>query len=250
MSRRLRTPGHPLSRQSFLAGAAAVSGALAVPAGATARLAPSDTVLLAVIGAGGRGADNLNSLKDTGARIVALCDVDAQNAAESFKAYPDAVKSTDWRRLLEHERNIDGVVVATPDHNHAVISCAAMQYGKHVYCEKPLARSIWEARQMASQAAANRVVSQMGTQGHAFEGSRRAVEVIRSGVLGDVKTLHVWTDRPAGWWPQGIQRPTDTPPVPSTLNWDVWLVRRQIVRTTPRTCRSSGADSGILAQVP
>ena len=223
MSRRVRTTGHLLSRRSFLAGAAAVSGALAAPARTIARGAPSDTLLLAAIGVGGRGGDNLRDLKDTGARIVALCDVDAQQAAESFKAYPDAVKYTDWRRLLERERNIDGVVISTPDHNHAVIACAAMQYGKHVYSEKPLARSIWEARQMASVAATNHVVTQMGIQGHAFEGSRRAVEVIRSGVLGDVRALHVWTDRPAGWWPQGVQRPADTPPVPTTLNWDVWL---------------------------
>ena len=223
MSRHVRATGHPLSRRSFIAGAAAVSGAFAAPAITNARMAPGDMLRVAVIGAGGRGADNLDSLKDTGAKIVALCDVDAQQAAESFKAYPDAVKYNDWRRLLERERNIDAVVVATPDHNHAIISCAAMQYGKHVYSEKPLARSIWEARQMASTAATNHVVTQMGIQGHAFEGSRRAVEVIRSGVLGDVRTLHVWTDRPAGWWPQGIQRPSDTPAVPTTLNWDVWL---------------------------
>jgi predicted dehydrogenase len=115
------------------------------------------------------------------------------------------------------------VLVATPDHNHAIVSIAAMKRGLHVYCEKPLAHSIWEARQMAKVAAETGVVTQMGTQGHAFEGTRRAVEVVRSGAIGDVTELHVWTDRPAGWWPQGILRPRDRPPVPDGLDWDVWL---------------------------
>jgi len=126
--------------------------------------------------------------------------------------------------MLDKEaKNIDAVLVATPDHNHAIVSVAAMKLGKHVYCEKPLAHSIWEARQMAAVAAETGVATQMGTQGHAFEGTRQAVEVIRSGVLGEVRELHVWTDRPKGWWPQGIERPEDEPPVPPTLDWDVWL---------------------------
>ena len=223
MSRHVRATGHPLSRRSFIAGAAAVSGAFAAPAITNARMAPGDMLRVAVIGREAAAADNLDSLKDTGAKIVALCDVDAQQAAESFKAYPDAVKYNDWRRTsrarAEHRcrRRRDA---RSQSRDYFLCGDAV---GKHVYSEKPLARSIWEARQMASTAATNHVVTQMGIQGHAFEGSRRAVEVIRSGVLGDVRTLHVWTDRPAGWWPQGIQRPSDTPAVPTTLNWDVWL---------------------------
>jgi predicted dehydrogenase len=125
--------------------------------------------------------------------------------------------------MFDAEKGIDAVLVATPDHNHAIVSIAAMQLGKHVYCEKPLARSIYEARRMAEVAAKTGLATQMGTQGHAFEGSRRAVEVIRSGAIGEVRELHVWTDRPAGWWPQGVGRPTETPEVPATLDWEVWL---------------------------
>lgn len=221
----------PLTRRSFLAGAAAMAGGLAacgtgaaIPV-ATGGRAPSRPKLnLAVIGAGGRGADNLSALAATGdINIVALCDCDARQAHDAFTQYPNAAQYSDWRRLLDRETGVDAVVVSTPDHNHAAISIAAMQRGKHVYCEKPLAHSIWEAREMARVAAQQGVVTQMGTQGHAYEGTRRAVETLRAGVIGDVTELHVWTDRPAGWWPQGVTRPVDTPPVPAGLEWDVWL---------------------------
>jgi predicted dehydrogenase len=179
---------------------------------------------VAVVGAGGRGADNIRDLVATDlVDIVALCDCDERQAAESFKAHPDAKKYSDWRRLLDGEKDVEAVLVATPDHNHAIISIAAMQHGKHVYCEKPLAHSIWEAREMARVATEKGLATQMGTQGHAYEGTRQAVEALRAGVIGDVAELHVWTDRPAGWWPQGVTRPTDTPPVPAGLDWDVWL---------------------------
>ena len=229
MRRRPASPASRISRRSFLTTAAALAGATSgrkVLAGsglAPRRLQPSDRVALAVVGAGGRGADNIRDAVAAGAQIVALCDCDEQNAAASFAQYPDARKYRDWRRLLDTEKAIDAVLVATPDHNHAIVSIAAMKLGKHVYCEKPLARSIWEVRQMAATATASRVATQMGTQGHAYEGTRRAVEVMRAGLLGEVTELHVWTDRPAGWWPQGVLRPADTPPVPATLDWDVWL---------------------------
>jgi len=182
-----------------------------------------DQLRVAVVGAGGRGADNLQDLRTTGVKIVALCDCDERRAADSFKAYPDAKKYADWRKLFDASTTFDAVLVATPDHNHAIISIAAMKLGKHVYCEKPLAHSIWEARQMAAVAKKAGVVTQMGTQGHAFEGTRRAVEVFKSGVLGAVTELHVWTDRPKNWWPQGVGRPLGSPPVPQGLDWDVWL---------------------------
>jgi predicted dehydrogenase len=218
-----------ISRRSFLTTAAALAGAASVrDALAAGRLAPrqtppSDRVALAIVGAGGRGVDNIREAAAAGAEIVALCDCDEQNAAGPFAQYPDARKYRDWRRMLDAEKGIDAVLVATPDHSHAIVSIAAMQLGKHVYSEKPLARSIWEVRQMAQAATAARVATQMGTQGHAFEGTRRAVEALRAGVIGYVTELHVWTDRPAGWWPQGVMRPTATPPVPPTLDWDVWL---------------------------
>src|SRR6187200_1935817 len=218
MARRPSNPASRLSRRTFLTTAAALAGAASgrrVFAGsqqaAVRPLAPSDRVALAVVGAGGRGADNIRDVDATGAQIVALCDCDEQNAAESFARFPDARKYRDWRRMLDAEKAIDAVLVATPDHNHAIVSIAAMRLGKHVYCEKPLAHSIWEVRQMAQAATAAHVATQMGTQGHAFEGTRRAVEAIRAGLIGDVTELHVWTDRPAGWWPQGVLRPTDTP---------------------------------------
>ncbi len=217
-----RTSQHIITRRSFLAGSTAVIAGSA--SAKTRHISPADKINLAVVGAGGRGADNLGDFKTTGAvNVVALCDADWNRAADSFKAYPDAKKYSDWRKMFDAEKNFDAVLVATPDHNHAIVSVNAMKLGKHVYCEKPLAHSIWEVRQMAKAAAEKGVATQMGTQGHAFEGTRRAVEVIRSGAIGDVKELHVWTDRPAGWWPQGVGRPSDTPAVPQGLDWDVWL---------------------------
>jgi len=218
-----------ISRRDLLAGsAAAASGLLAAGLRAEQgpairrRASPNEKLNIAVVGAGGRGADDLQGVSTE--NILALCDCDFRNAAESFKRFPEAKRYQDWRKMLEAEQNhLDAVVVATPDHNHAIISIHAMKLGKHVYCEKPLAHSIWEARQMARAAAENKVATQMGTQGHAFEGTRQAVEVIRSGAIGEVRELHVWTDRPKGWWPQGVPRPSDTQPVPDGLDWDVWL---------------------------
>lgn len=225
---------HRFTRREFVYGSlssAALLGAglretrlLAANAPEPRKIAANDTVNVAVVGCGGRGADDLHDLRPTGANIVALCDVDESHAAQAFTDYPQARRYQDWRRMLDKEASkIDAVLVAIPDHNHAIVSIAAMKLGKHVYCEKPLAHSIWEVRRMAAVAAESGVATQMGTQGHAFEGTRQAVEVIRSGALGEVRELHVWTDRPKGWWPQDIGRPADTPPVPGTLNWDVWL---------------------------
>jgi predicted dehydrogenase len=217
----------PITRRTFVVGSAAAGITLAAAHGQESTRAPSkapqDRLNVAVVGAGGRGADKINDLKPTRVNNVALCDCDQRRAAESFRKYPDAKRFSDWRKMFDTVKNIDAVLVATPDHNHAIVSIAAMKLGKHVYCEKPLAHSIWEARQMANVAAETGVATQMGTQGHAFDGTRAAVEVIRSGVLGEVRELHVWTDRPAGWWPQGIERPRDKQPIPTGLDWDVWL---------------------------
>jgi predicted dehydrogenase len=218
-----------LTRRTFLAGTLAAPGvfaarhALAFGRQGPAPSASADGLRVAVVGAGGRGADNVADLQPTGARIVALCDCDARQAAETFAKYPDARRYSDWRKMLDAEKDIEAVLVATPDHNHAIVSIAAMKHGRHVYCEKPLAHSIWEAREMARVASETGRVTQMGIQGHAYPGTRDAVDVLRSGAIGDVTELHVWTDRPAGWWPQGVLRPTDTPPVPKELDWDVWL---------------------------
>src|SRR2546423_35237 len=219
-------PGRSISRRTSIFGAAAAAS-LSPITRAMAAVRPNRSTLenvnIAVVGSGGRGADNINDLKDCGVNFVALCDCDERRAEESFRRFPGAKRYSDWRKMFDQEKGFDAVLVATPDHNHAIVSIHAMKLGKHVYCEKPLAHSIWEVRQMAKVAAEKGVATQMGTQGHAFEGTRRAVEVIRSGALGDVKELHVWTDRPAGWWPQGVGRPSETPSVPEGLDWDVWL---------------------------
>src|SRR5207247_690360 len=125
------------------------------------------------------------------------------------------------RTMLDEMPEIDAVIVSTPDHHHAFAAVRAMQLGKHVYCQKPLAHSVWEARRMRETAAQQQVVTQMGNQGHAYDSTRRIVELVRAGVLGEVRQVHVWTDRPI--WPQGINRPTATPPVPEHLDWERWL---------------------------
>ena len=218
-----------MTRRSFLAASAAAAGGLAsgglhaADQPAPRKIPGTEKVNVAVVGAGGRGFEDLRGLDGTGAHIVALCDCDLPHAADAFKKYPDARRFSDWRKMLESEKAIDAVLVATPDHHHAIVSIAAMKLGKHVYCEKPLGHSVWEVRQMAKIAAESGVATQMGTQGHAFEGSRRAVEMIRAGAIGLVRELHVWTDRPANWWPAGVGRPEDKPPVPEGLDWDLWL---------------------------
>jgi len=185
------------------------------------RISPNEKLNLGIIGVGGRGADNINGVSSE--NIVALCDVAQNNLARASSNFPDAKTYQDFRVMLDKEKSLDAVVVSTPDHVHAIAAITAMKHGKHVYCEKPLAHSIWEARKMSEAAAKYKVATQMGTQGHAFEGTRRAVEALRAGAIGEVREMHVWTDRPANWWPQGVDRPTDAAPVPPTLNWDLWL---------------------------
>ena len=187
---------------------------------------PSEKLNLAGIGIGGQGAHDLNELSSE--NIVALCDVDAAHAANTFKKYPKAKIYKDYRKMLEQQKDIDGVVVATPDHLHACVSTAAMKMGKHVYCEKPLTHSVWEARQVAQIAREHKVATQMGNQGQASEDTRRLCEMIWDNAIGPVREAHVWTDRPANglfneYWPQGVGRPKDSPPVPPTLEWDLWL---------------------------
>src|SRR3954470_13959740 len=214
------------TRRKFLQEAAALATGISVSSplvlkAAKRPVAANEKLAIGIIGGGGRGWDNLQEVQSE--RIVAIADVDDERARDAFKKFPDATRYRDFRKMLDKEKSLDAVVVSTPDHTHAVAAIAAMRHGLHIYCEKPLARTIYEARRMREVAQETGVVTQMGQQGHAFEGSRRAVEVIRSGAIGEVRELHVWTDRPAGWWPQGEERPTETPPVPEGLDWDVWL---------------------------
>jgi predicted dehydrogenase len=224
-------PQTEMSRRSFLGGSIAATAAFAIVPrhvlGGAGNTPPSEKLNLGIVGAGGRGADDIEGVKSQ--NIVALCDVDERNAASSFKRFRAAKQYKDFRVMLEKEKNIDAVVVATPDHIHAVASMAAVKLGKHVYCEKPLTRTVHEARALAKAARDAKVATQMGNQGMAFEGNRLITEWIADGAIGPVREVHVWSDRPTHrgkmplWWPQGIERPTDTPPVPTTLDWDLWL---------------------------
>ena len=139
-----------------------------------------------------------------------------------FKRHAKAPKYADFRKMLEKEaKHIDAVIVSTPDHTHAPAAAMAIRLGKHVYCQKPLTHSVFEARVLTDLARKHKVATQMGNQGHSNPDSRRYVELIQAGVLGDVKEVHIWTDRPI--WPQGIGRPAGSPPVPKVLDWDLWL---------------------------
>jgi predicted dehydrogenase len=182
---------------------------------------------IAAVGIGGQGSADLGA--HAADNIVALCDVDADYAARTFNDYPRARRYTDYRVMFEKEKDIDAVIVATPDHLHAIVTMTALKLGKHVYCEKPLTRTVHEARAIAAAAREAKVATQMGNQGMQFAGNRQLDEWIQSGAIGPVREVHVWSDRPTQrgkeplWWPQGIERPTATPPVPSTLDWDKWL---------------------------
>jgi predicted dehydrogenase len=214
---------HLISRRRFVKRTAFVAGALSFPFVATRNvLGANEKLNIACIGVGGKGASDVANVDNE--NIYALCDVDEINAAASFKKYPQAKRFKDFRVMLEKEgKHIDAVTVSTPDHMHAPAALRAMKMGKHVYCQKPLTHTIYEARQMAETARKHKVASQMGNQGHCNPATRRLVELIQAGVLGKVNEIHVWTDRPNNWWPQGVNRPTDTPPVPPTLDWDLWL---------------------------
>jgi hypothetical protein len=210
------------SRRDFLR-TSAVSGAafLLLP---TARLAfayeANSKLSLAGIGVGGQGRSNLNNLAGAGVDVVALCDVDKQRAGDVYQKHPQAKAFQDFRRMFDEiGKQIDAVMVGTPDHTHAVAAVAAMKRGKHVYCEKPLTRTVHEARVMRLTALKHKVVTQMGNQGSAENGLRRGVELVWGGTIGEVREAHVWFDGGNG----PMKRPVDQPPVPETLSWDLWL---------------------------
>ena len=187
---------------------------------------PSRKLNIAGIGIGGQGGHDINQFPDE--NIVALCDVDWAHAAQMFKKFPQAKQYKDFRKMLDEQKDIDAVVIGTPDHIHAFASMAAIKHGKHVYCEKPLTHSVWEARQVAQAARYRKLATQMGNQGQASEATRRLSEMVWDNAIGPVREAHIWTDRPSNglfneYWPQGVGRPKDTPPVPSTLDWDLWL---------------------------
>jgi len=210
---------HRITRRGFLAGSAAATAAIALPLRVPGKNAsPNEKLDIAVIGVAGRGGANLSGVR--GENIVALCDVDANRLAHAARAFPKAAKFADFRRMLDKmDKQIDAVVVSTPDHTHAAAAAAAMKMGKHCYCEKPLTHSVHEARTLIELANRNKLVTQMGTQIHAGGNYRRVVEIVRSGVIGAVGEVHVWHTVSYGC----NGRPKDTPAVPKHLNWDLWL---------------------------
>jgi predicted dehydrogenase len=197
--------------------------------GGPRQIPPSEKMNVAGIGVGGMGAGNLRQLESEN-NIVALCDVDLKNyAARTVKRYPQAKLYTDYRKMLDQQKDIDGVVVATPDHTHAVISMAAMRSGKHVYCQKPLTHDVYEARMMAQTAREMKVATQMGIQGHSAEGLRSICEWVWSGLIGEVHEVDAWCSLSyypwghAGWSSKWSERPTEVQPVPDGMDWDLWI---------------------------
>lgn len=212
------------NRREFLKASAAVSAFTIVPRhvlGGTEHTAPSETLNVAGIGVGGQGGGDIRNAGTLGHNVVALCDVDDQRAQGSFKRYPNARRYKDFRELFANEKDLDAVVVATPDHTHAIIGMEAVRRKIHIYLEKPLAHSIYETRQLTEAAQKAGIVTQMGNQGRASNSMRLLKEWLADGAVGEIQKIDLWAPSPL--WPQGVHRPTDTPPVPATLDWDLWI---------------------------
>lgn len=214
-------------RQMLQLGAAGTLGYFFTgPAASVLRaLGVADRLRVAGIGVGGKGSgdiDQAGSLMD----VVALCDIDDQRLEKKAAAFPSARKFFDYRKLFdEMMTQLDAVIVSTPDHSHTLPSVLAMRAGKHVYCQKPLTHTVFEARLMREVAAQNKVCTQMGNQGSALNGLRRAVELVHSGIIGPIKEAHVWTNRPFKYWKQApdvVARPKEAP-VPSHVHWEEWI---------------------------
>ncbi len=225
-----------VDRRAFLKATGAATAFTIVPRfvlGGPGYTAPSDTVYIAGIGAGGKGTSDLTSCAESEhAKISFLCDVDDRQAVQSRKNFPEAKYYKDFREMLEKEhKNIDAVIVSTPDHTHAVAAMAAMQLGKHVYVQKPLTHSIGEARALTEAAKKYQVVTQMGNQGASGEPVRRMKEIVDAGLIGDVHRVYAWTNRPV--WPQGIAAPTGKYDIPKELDWDLWLGPAQAIDYNP-----------------
>ncbi len=181
---------------------------------------PSDKLNIAGIGIGGKGHPNLVGMNTE--NIIGLCDVDWKYANNCFKEFPQAKRYKDWRRMFDEiGKDIDGIMISTPDHTHAIIAATALAMDKHIYCQKPLTHSIYESRLLTKLAEKHKVATQMGNQGNSGDGVRQLCEWIWNGEIGEVKEVHAWTNRPI--WPQGLERPTAKMKVPATLNWDLFL---------------------------
>ncbi len=224
-----------ISRRTFMNTTAAATAAMTILPGKSfaesRKISANDKLNIAAIGAGGKGASDITDAATE--NIVAICDVDDDKYIDLFKHArenrPEAVpmlekakRYKDFRIMLqENMKNIDAVIVSTPDHTHAVAAMMAMKMKKHVWVQKPLTRTVYEARMLAEEAARQGVITQMGNQGHASEDARLINEWIWDGAIGNVREVHCWTNRPI--WPQGIEAPTEIPSVPPSLDWNLWL---------------------------
>jgi predicted dehydrogenase len=217
-----RTTRRQFLRESTVAGIGFwVAGGVSL---ASDSKSPLERLNIASIGVGGKGSSDCDQAAECG-NLIAICDIDDHRLNSKAGKFPKAKKYNDYRKLLEElEKDVDAVTVSTPDHSHAPASMMAMKMGKHVYCQKPLTHTVYEARVMRETAARMKVCTQMGNQGTASNGLRRAVELVRGGIIGPVREVHVWTNRPI--WPQAPEitaRPTETPPVPEYVKWDLFL---------------------------
>lgn len=247
-----RSENQRISRREFIGGATAAAAFMAVPRyvlGGAGHVPPSEKLNIAVIGTGGQGVQNIKALlQHPDVQVMAVCDVTEQAdysrfyyggtagrrpALELIQENYASQKSTenykpctcyiDFRIMLEKEKAIDAMLIATPDHIHAIATMAAIKNGKHVYCEKPLTRSIYEARKIAEAARQAGVATQMGNQGHSDEGIRLTCEWIWDGAIGPVREVHAWSGTGLDWSGFRTERPTETPPIPTEMDWDLWL---------------------------
>jgi predicted dehydrogenase len=224
------------SRRKFLRNTSvAAAGYFIVPRHVLGRghIAPSDKLNIGGIGAGGKGGGDLKNFAESPkVNIIALCDVDDRRSAESRKRFPKARYYKDFREMLEKEKNnIDACSISTPDNTHAVATMAAMQLGKHVYTQKPLTHDIYEARMLTEAAKRYKVITQMGNQGGSGDGVRRMKELVDAGLIGEVHTVHTWTNRPV--WPQGLPTPTGKFDVPKELDWNLWIGPAKMIDYNP-----------------
>jgi len=211
------------SRRQFIAAGASALAFTLVPrhvlGGRRRESPPSDKLIIAGIGVGGVGRNYIANVSSE--NIAFLCDVDDRKAARTYKEYPKAKVYRDFRKMLDKEKSIDAVVIGTPDHLHATVAAKALRMGKHVYCAKPLTRTVYESRLLRRLAEKAGTATQMSVQSDASEDQRLVREWIADGAIGPVREVHVWSNRPI--WPQGLERPKDRPPVPEGLDWDLWL---------------------------
>ena len=221
------TPSAALTRRQFLRRTTVAAGAAAFTFPFVGRvLGANDRINLACIGVGGKGDSDSSDALKCGANIVAICDIDQNSLDKKAKQLADSSMQPkqfrDYRKMLDTmSKDIDAVTVSTPDHHHGIAAIRAMTLGKHCFCQKPLCQTISEVRAVRQLAREKKLATQMGNQGSAENGLRRAVEVINAGVIGKPLELHIWSNRPI--WPQGLDRPTGSDPIPANLDWDLWL---------------------------